>query len=204
MNKDLSQIIEQFVDFLMPELTPHEASLYIFLLRNSYLKNEKLDVRIGQRTIAVKYGQGPMKSVPSRQHILRQLKMLEGKGAIKIGDTNREGTLYTVILPKDCPSVLEKMSKTIKSEEDYFTDPNRRKEIFERDKWVCYYCGEEVAEKNATLDHLVPQSKGGKHTKDNLKTCCLMCNAIKSGKTYEEAAPFLLKNIRERKAKKRK
>jgi len=48
---------------------------------------------------------------------------------------------------------------------------------------------------------LNPQSKGGKHTKDNLKTCCFVCNAIKSGKTYEEAAPFLLKSIRERKQK---
>lgn len=204
MSKDLSNIIEQFVDFLMPELTPHEASLYIFLFRNSYIKNGKLNIRIGQRTIAVKYGQGPKKSMPSRQHIVRQLKMLEKKGAISIGDTNREGILYTIVLPEDIPLVLEKMSKTVKLEENYFTDPDRRREIFIRDKYICHYCGEEVTEKNTTLYHLIPQSKGGEHTKDNLKTCCLVCNAIKSGKTYEEAAPFLLKSIRERKSKKYK
>ncbi|MGH7236937.1 MAG: HNH endonuclease [Candidatus Saccharimonadales bacterium] len=62
------------------------------------------------------------------------------------------------------------------------------------------YCGEKVTAENATLDHLVPQYKGGKHTKENLKTSCLMCNSIKSGKTYEEAAPLLLKSIQERRA----
>lgn len=75
---------------------------------------------------------------------------------------------------------------------------------FERGKWTCFYCGEKVTSQNATLDHLIPQSKEGKHTKDNLKTSCLVCNSIKSGKTYEEAAPYLLKSIQERKARSNK
>ena len=80
----------------------------------------------------------------------------------------------------------------------------KRKELFERDKWICHYCGEKVTEENATLDHLTPQCKGGKHTKSNLKTSCLVCNSIKSGKTYEEAAPFLLKSIQERRTRSHK
>ncbi|MEW6377347.1 MAG: hypothetical protein AB1502_16345 [Thermodesulfobacteriota bacterium] len=47
----------------------------------------------------------------------------------------------------------------------------------------------------------MPQIKGGKHNKENLKSCCFICNSIKSGKTYEEAAPFLLKSIQEPKAR---
>ncbi|HLC55069.1 MAG TPA: HNH endonuclease [Candidatus Nanoarchaeia archaeon] len=89
--------------------------------------------------------------------------------------------------------------KTQSKEYDYFNDPIKRQELFERDKWKCDYCGEEVTKDNATLDHLIPQSKGGKNTKDNLKTSCLLCNSIKSGKTYEEAAHHLLKSISERK-----
>ena len=58
---------------------------------------------------------------------------------------------------------------------------------------------EKVTVEDATLDHFVPQSKDGKHTKENLKTCCFVCNSIKSGKTYEDAAPFLLNSIREKK-----
>ena len=87
------------------------------------------------------------------------------------------------------------------TEEDYFNDQQRRCEIFERDKWICQYCGEKVTSENVTLDHFIPQSKGGQHNKENLKTCCLICNGIKSVKTYEEVAPFLLSSIQKRRSK---
>ena len=44
MKENLQKIIEQFVDFLMPALTPYEASLYIFFLRNSYMKNNSPEI----------------------------------------------------------------------------------------------------------------------------------------------------------------
>ena len=66
---------------------------------------------------------------------------------------------------------------------------------------LVFIVAKKVTSENATLDHLTPQSKGGKHTKDNLKTSCLVCNSIKSGKTYEEAAPYLLKSIQDRRQK---
>jgi hypothetical protein len=201
MMRDIAETIEQFVDLLMPELTPYEAAMYIFLLRNSYLKNLE-EIRIGKRTIAEKWGTGARGKKTNYAHVTDLVKGLEKKGCLIIGDVNREGTLYKVLLPKEIPLVKEKLSVVQETgEEDYFTDPKRRHELFERDKWVCCYCGDKVTEKNVTLDHLNPQSKGGKHTKDNLKTCCFVCNAIKSGKTYEEAAPLLLKSIRERKQK---
>ena len=81
--------------------------------------------------------------------------------------------------------------------EDYFNDPKKRILIFEKDNWICEYYGEEVIKDNATLDHYIPQSKGGKNIKDNLRTLCLVCNAIESGKVFEQAAPFVLKSIQE-------
>jgi hypothetical protein len=51
---------------------------------------------------------------------------------------------------------------------------------------------------SATLDHYVPVSKGGGNDADNLRTCCLMCNSIKSGHAYEEVAPLLLASVRDR------
>jgi 5-methylcytosine-specific restriction endonuclease McrA len=86
-------------------------------------------------------------------------------------------------------------------EANYFKDPEKRKEIFERDKYICRYCGEKVTPDNATLDHLIPQHLGGKHTKENLRTSCLICNSIKSGENYNEAAPLLLQSIQERREK---
>jgi len=203
MKEDIRSIIEQFVDYLLPELTPYETSLYLYLLRNSFVKNSVGEIRVGKRTIAAGYGKGSRGEKTNYAHVSKILKMLEEKGCIKVGDTNRDGTLYIVSLPKDIPLVAEKIASSLvqDTEEDYFNDPEKRREIFERDKWICQYCGEKVTPKNATLDHFIPQSKGGKHNKQNLRTCCLICNSIKSGKTYEEATPFLLKSIQERKAK---
>ena len=203
MKENLQKVIDQFIDLLMPEITPYEANLYLLLLRDSFLQNGTLTIRIGKRRLAGKIGKGARTGENiSIKQVDRSVKGLEEKGIIKVGDTNRDGTLYTVLLPLEIPLVKEKLSIAQKpEEEDYFTDQEKRKEILERDKWTCFYCGEKVTSENATLDHLTPQSKGGKHTKDNLKTSCLVCNSIKSGKTYEEAAPYLLKSIQERRQK---
>lgn len=195
--ENLQEIIEQFVDLLAPQLTPYEAMFYIILIRNSHLTGTA-SVRIGKRTLADRMG-AVRGAKTNYAHVTKLVAGLEEKGCIKIGDTNREGTLYDIFLPKDIPSVKEKLAVvSIPENEDYFTKPEKRKEIFERDRYTCIYCGEKVTSENATLDHMTPQYKGGKHTKENLKTCCLMCNSIKSGKTYEEAAPLLLKSIQER------
>jgi len=206
MDKDLSKIIEQFVDLLMPELAPYEVALYLFLLRHSLVKNNTLIMRIGKRTIIDKFVKSAKGNRSCFAHITTVLNELEKKGCIKVGNVDREGTFYEIMLPEKIKLVAEKLAaKSLKVEDDdYFTDTNKRNELFGRDKWICHYCGEEVTKKNATLDHLIPQSKDGKHTKDNLKTCCLICNSIKSGKTYEEAAPLLLKSIQERNSKKQK
>jgi hypothetical protein len=206
MEENIKIIIEQFVDYLLPELTPYETSLYLYLLCNSFVKSGSAEVRAGKRTIADGYGKGRKGAKTSYHHMSELLQRLEQKGCIKVGDTNRDGTLYTVSLPKDIPVVAEKIASLLPqdTEEDYFNAPEKRHEIFERDKWICQYCGEKITPENATLDHFIPQSKGGKHTKENLRTCCLICNGIKSEKTYEEAAPFLLKRIQERKARSHK
>jgi len=203
MEENTKIIIEQFVDYLLPDLTPAETSLYLYLLCNSYLRNNAAEVRVGKRTIVSGYGKGTRGRKTNYEHMSKILKMLEGKGCIKIKDTNREGTLYIVNLPKDIPSVAEKMVSLLpkQTEEDYFNNPEKRREIFERDGWICQYCGEKVTPENSTLDHFIPQGKRGKHSKENLKTSCLICNSIKSGRTYEEAAQFLLKSIQERKVK---
>lgn len=41
---------------------------------------------------------------------------------------------------------------------------------------ACYYCGTSVGYKNLTMDHVIPLSRGGRSTKDNLVPCCKDCN----------------------------
>jgi len=206
MTDNTQQLIQDFVDYLMPALTPYESSLYVLLLRLTFLKDGSNQVRIGKRTISERFGTGSQGAEISFAHVTKVLKNLENKGCIIIGDTVRDGTIYTLIQPRDIPLVKKKIVATtpIDQEEDFFTNPEKRSKIFERDNWTCQYCGDKVTNDNASIDHYVPQSKGGNHSKANLRTCCFVCNSIKSGKSFEEAAPFILKSIQERKQRQNK
>jgi HNH endonuclease len=200
---NVAQVIRDFVDHVMPELKPHESAVYLFLLRRSHLESGSESVRVGQRSTAPQYGRGKESAAPSRNQLIKQLKTLAAKGCITIADTNRAGTLYHVRLPGDIPFVKAKLlaaaSVVEEEKDDYFTIPSKRREIFEAEQWTCGYCGERVTEVSATLDHIVPQCNGGAHARKNLRTACLICNSIKSGLSEDEAAPLLLKSIRERK-----
>jgi len=65
-----------------------------------------------------------------------------------------------------------------------------RYNIFKRDHNQCQYCG---TEKNLTLDHLIPRSKGGKSSWKNLVTACKTCNARKGDNTLIEVGLVLLR-----------
>ena len=198
------------VDYLFQDLDAYEAALYVFLYRKSIHIGEP-SVRIGKRSISTDFVRGARGGGHGNRggiyvnygHLSRSLKSLELKGCIRAGDTNREGTLYTVVRPLEIESVakrLEAVNAIEVVEPDYYSDPVRRKEVFERDHWTCRYCGEKLTPDTATLDHFVPQGDGGGHGMANLRTACLMCNSIKSGRTYEEVAPFLLESVAHRRA----
>ena len=69
--------------------------------------------------------------------------------------------------------------------------PNRiqkvtRKNIFVRDNYTCMYCGKPLPAKKLTLDHIIPESKGGPGTWENLVSCCWPCNEKKGNKMLHE------------------
>lgn len=62
--------------------------------------------------------------------------------------------------------------------------------IFRRDGFECGYC---LSKDDLTLDHIIPRSRGGRDSWDNLVTCCKRCNNDKDNKTPVEAGMPLLK-----------
>jgi 5-methylcytosine-specific restriction endonuclease McrA len=60
-----------------------------------------------------------------------------------------------------------------------------RRAVFARDRWTCQYCGHERG--NLTVDHVVPRSKGGKSTWDNIVACCAPCNRRKGDRLPAQA-----------------
>lgn len=59
-----------------------------------------------------------------------------------------------------------------------------RGRIYSRDNHECAYCG---IKKNLTIDHVIPRSRGGGNSWENLVTCCANCNIKKGDRTPEEA-----------------
>jgi len=56
--------------------------------------------------------------------------------------------------------------------------------LFLRDGFECQYCG---SEDDLTFDHMIPRSKGGKTTWDNVTSACMPCNLRKGGRLPNEA-----------------
>ncbi len=67
-----------------------------------------------------------------------------------------------------------------------------RSSLYERDKGQCQYCGTNLTKTQATIDHIVPKSRGGKNTWDNTVLCCKGCNDKKADKTLEDSKMRLL------------
>lgn len=64
-------------------------------------------------------------------------------------------------------------------------DWNRRRyTVFIRDDFTCQYCGTPIEKPHC--DHIIPRSRGGADTVDNLVTACPSCNLKKGDKTPEE------------------
>jgi 5-methylcytosine-specific restriction endonuclease McrA len=51
--------------------------------------------------------------------------------------------------------------------------------VFLRDDWICQYCESDLTPKTATMDHVLPVSKGGKTMFENIVAACPLCNANK-------------------------
>lgn len=62
------------------------------------------------------------------------------------------------------------------------TVPLTRKAVFARDGGKCVYCGAPAT----SLDHVVPKSRGGPHTWDNVVSACGRCNHLKADRGIAE------------------
>jgi hypothetical protein len=69
-----------------------------------------------------------------------------------------------------------------------------RANILLRDEDTCQYCGKRQRE--LTLDHIVPRSKGGQSTWENLVACCRACNGRKGNRLLKDVGMRLIRQPR--------
>jgi len=68
-----------------------------------------------------------------------------------------------------------------------------RRAVFARDGWTCQYCG---SRSNLTVDHVIPRSKGGPSSWENIVASCAPCNRRKGDALLRQAGMRLLKQPR--------
>jgi 5-methylcytosine-specific restriction endonuclease McrA len=112
-----------------------------------------------------------------------------------------------VLLLKDKAEVLERSGGALHSEHAAFEIPHvirlnayvriphratsariSRRAVFARDRHRCQYCG---SARHLTVDHVVPRSRGGADTWDNLVTSCAPCNRKKGDRPLHLAGLHL-------------
>jgi len=71
-----------------------------------------------------------------------------------------------------------------------------RKNILMRDRYTCQYCARMLPSGELTLDHVIPRSRSGETTWENLVACCHPCNNQKGNRTPEEAGLKLVRQPR--------
>ena len=76
-------------------------------------------------------------------------------------------------------------------DQKFFTLPCTRKNILLRDENRCQYCAKHFREAELTIDHVIPRSKGGKSTWNNVVAACKACNQ-KKGDLLPDKSPVSL------------
>ncbi|WP_146890922.1 HNH endonuclease, partial [Acetobacter oeni] len=62
--------------------------------------------------------------------------------------------------------------------------------VFLRDNFSCQYCNDHLPTHELTFDHVIPRSKGGKTSWDNVITACGSCNLLKADHLPQEIRMF--------------
>jgi 5-methylcytosine-specific restriction endonuclease McrA len=70
--------------------------------------------------------------------------------------------------------------------------PLTNEALFRRDLSVCLYCGNTFADGDLTRDHVVPISRSGRDSWDNVVAACKRCNHHKGNRLLEESTMELL------------
>ncbi len=126
------------------------------------------------RTLVLNAGYEPLSVVSFRRAIVL---VLAGKASVLAhGGTPVVGGSIT--LPRPTVILLARYVRVPMAR----SVPVSRRGVLRRDGSRCAYCGGAAT----TVDHVLPRSRGGRDTWENLVACCLRCNNHKGDRTPEE------------------
>jgi 5-methylcytosine-specific restriction endonuclease McrA len=117
----------------------------------------------------------------------RAVALLMQEIAERVEDADRVLRSPTSVFP--VPSVI-RLRRYVKRPHRQRVAFNR-KNLFRRDDHTCQYC--RTRSNDLTLDHVLPRSRGGPTSWENVVACCRRCNALKRDRTPDEAGMALMR-----------
>ena len=108
----------------------------------------------------------------------------------QLADSNEHEWVYTPSLTLLAPRIVRTLNY------DKFTAQKiklTRKNIYYRDSNTCQYCGRHFKTRELNIDHVVPRSRGGADTWENLVCACVECNIRKGSRMPREVGMQLIR-----------
>lgn len=131
--------------------------------------------RAPSRTLVLNAGYEPLSVVSFR----RALVLVMNNRAITI-EADSDNPVWTMTGPLDRPTVIV-LTRYVKLPHHRMA-PVSRRGVLRRDGSRCAYCQGHAT----TIDHVMPRSRGGHDSWENLVACCLDCNNMKGNRTPKE------------------
>lgn len=126
------------------------------------------------RTLVLNAGYEPLAVVSFRRALVL---VLAGKASVLAAD-DHPVVASTTSLPRPSVILLTRYVRVPFGR----SVPVSRRGVLRRDRHLCAYCGTTAG----TVDHVLPRSRGGQDSWENLVACCVRCNNAKGNRTAEE------------------
>lgn len=133
------------------------------------------------KTLVLNAGYEPMSVVSFKRALVL---VLAGKANVLEADAARPVRSEQLSLDRPTVIILTRYVKPPTAR----TAALSRRGVLRRDGHRCAYCGRSAA----TVDHVMPRSRGGANSWTNLVACCRSCNSLKGDRTPEEMGWSLL------------
>lgn len=194
---DFHAFFIQFQDHLAPTLDVYEQAVYLYVARRTAAENQPEAV-IGFKSANEKmaFGVGAAGTRIAEGTIYEKLRSLESKGVIKRLGSERIGTRVRLIPLQDIPGLIPAIQPETKltlEQMDFFSVPENRQLVLEREGRRCFYCLAGLTSNNYVIEHVVSRPHGD----DSYRNVVAACRQGNNRKNSESAEDFLRTLYRE-------
>ena len=191
--------IHDIIDLAEPKMDVYEFAIYMYLVRHTRLIGRDTDVfgfKSIRKTIVI--GVGESNKPMSEGTCYGKIKSLVTKGFIEIQDSTNTGQRIKVFLPFEIPGLSRLADNQLQQlsieEIDFFSAPEYREKLLEREKRKCFYCLKSLSNDSYVIEHVVSRPQGDNSYR-NLVASCRTCN---NKKDKQSVTDFIRKLYRDR------